>query len=315
MLSEIVLTPDVFDGACYSSPDACDIHLTYLKEPLLIQKEVLVRDLRDGEWVAHLKNQLGRWHPRGKELFKKLITQNRLRPFRAVVPATPTDDDGWCVEAVAAHGVEAVEAIVASKDMAIRHAGCPVVCSVERVTSSAWWRARSPSVRPERTVASYLQHLRLVLHSANSFMFIDPHLDPSRARYADFIQILLALQRPRINPYIEIHRVCYEWSGRERVIFTGTERARLEQRFRKAWRAVLLAAGLTVTVYVWSDFHDRYLITDLVGINLNNGFDQGRRTGEKTMWTRLGRSEADDVQREFHPAAATVKPYYSFVVP
>lgn len=122
MLSEIALTPDVFDGACYSSPDACAIHLNHLKEPLL--NEVLVRDLRDGEWVAHLKNDLGRWHPRGKELFKKLLSRNRLRPFHAVAPVAPGDDDGWCVEAIAAHGVEAVEAIVASKDMALRHEGC-----------------------------------------------------------------------------------------------------------------------------------------------------------------------------------------------
>lgn len=312
MLSEIALTPDVFDGTCYSSPEACDIHLSYLKEPLL--KEVLVRDLRNGEWLAHLKNELGRWHPRGKELFKKLVTQNRLRPFRSVVPAAPTNDDDWCVEAVAAHGVEAVEAIVATTEMALRHAGCPVVCSVERVASSAWWRGRSPSVRPERTVASYMQHLRLVLPIANSFMFIDPHLDPSRDRYEDFIQILLALQRPRIQPRIEIHRVCYEGGGPGRVIFTGSERATLEQRFRHSWAAALHAAGLTVTVYVWPHFHNRYLITNLVGISLSNGFDRGN-TGEKDTWTRLGRTDADEVQREFDPAPATVKPHYDFVVP
>jgi hypothetical protein len=146
-------------------------------------------------------------------------------------------------------------------------------------------------------------------------MFIDPHLDPSRARYGSFIEILRALQRPRIQPKIEVHRVCYEGSGPSRTIFTGAGRATLEQRFRDAWTAPLGAAGLTVTVFVWPDFHDRYLITDLVGINLNNGFDTGSRTDEKTTWNRLGRKAADDVQREFDSAAAATKPHYDFTVP
>jgi hypothetical protein len=44
-------------------------------------------------------------------------------------------------------------------------------------------------------------------------MFIDPHLDPARQHYSDFIQILRALRRPAVQPLIEVHRVCYEGSG------------------------------------------------------------------------------------------------------
>src|SRR5260370_32591696 len=156
MLGEIALVPDCFDGSCYSTEGACDIHLTYLKEPLL--HEVLVRDLRNGDWAAYLKNEIGRWHPRGKELLRKLVTQNRLRLFRPALPAAPTDYDAWCGEAIAAHGLEPVSAILASTDVSHRHATCPVVSPVERATNSTWWRLRSPSVRPYRDVASYLQH-------------------------------------------------------------------------------------------------------------------------------------------------------------
>jgi len=40
MLAELAIVPDIFDCACHSSAEACDIHLNYLKEPLL--NEVLV---------------------------------------------------------------------------------------------------------------------------------------------------------------------------------------------------------------------------------------------------------------------------------
>jgi hypothetical protein len=74
MLDEVALTPDIFDGALYSSQDACDIHLRYIREPLL--HEVLIRNLRNGDWSAYVGAAVGRWHPKGKELFKKLATQD-----------------------------------------------------------------------------------------------------------------------------------------------------------------------------------------------------------------------------------------------
>ena len=60
----------------------------------------------------------------------------------------------------------------------------------------------------------------------------------------------------------------------------------------------LRAAGLQAEVYIWDDFHDRFLISNLVGISLPNGFDTGG-AHKLTRWTRLGRTDRDDVQREF----------------
>src|SRR5437868_14927163 len=105
MLGEVSLTPDVFDAACYSTADECDLHLRYLKDPLL--SEVLVRDLRNGGW-SQLVGAMGRLHPRAKELLRKLATRSRLRLFPAASAAAPTSDDEWCDEAVAAHAVENV---------------------------------------------------------------------------------------------------------------------------------------------------------------------------------------------------------------
>jgi hypothetical protein len=313
MLTELALIPDMFEAACYSSPEACALHLSYLKDALL--SEVLIRDLRNGDWVKHVRGSTARWHPRGQDLLLRLITGKRLRLFAPVLHAAPANDDQWCDEAIASHSVEQLSAILACPAVASRHKMCPTVHSVEDTPNSAWWKGRSPTVRPYRTVASYLSHLRLVLGAANSFMFIDPHIDPTRHHYSDFSQILLALRRPAVQPLIEVHRVCYEGSGPGRLIFVGARQAELEKRFRDSWEADLRAAGLSVKVFVWPDLHDRYLLTDLIGIDMNNGFDHSTNPQEKTTWSRMGRPQADEVQRDHDPAAARVKPHYTFQVP
>ena len=109
--------------------------------------------------------------------------------------------------------------------------------------------------------------------------------------------------------------VCYEGSGPGRLMFVGARRAELEKRFQDSWAADLRGAGLSVKVFVWPDLHDRYLLTDLIGIDMNNGFDHSTSPQEKTTWSRMGRAQADEVQRDHDPAAARIKPHYTFQVP
>lgn len=68
-------------------------------------------------------------------------------------------------------------------------------------------------------------------------------------------------------------------------------------------------------VFVWDHFHDRYLISNLIGVSLPNGFDATSNVNEKTTWTRLGRDERDDVQREFDPAVGRHRLHGRFSIP
>ncbi|MCY3760109.1 MAG: hypothetical protein OXH50_02565 [Gemmatimonadetes bacterium] len=111
---------------------------------------------------------------------------------------------------------------------------------------------------------------------------------------------------------IEVHRVCYEGSGRNRRLLRINE---LEQDFRQELAAPLRAAGLKVEVFVWDDFHDRYLISNLIGISLPNGFDTTSNQADVTTWTRLGKRESDDVQREFEEASGRHKLHGTFRIP
>ena len=75
------------------------------------------------------------------------------------------------------------------------------------------------------------------------------------------------------------------------------------RRFRNGLGEVLSTAGLSAEVFIWDNFHDRYLISNLVGISLPNGFDTTTAPGSITRWIRLGRNDRDDIRREFNVAS------------
>jgi hypothetical protein len=140
-------------------------------------------------------------------------------------------------------------------------------------------------------------------------MFIDPHIDPERQGYGGFMTLLEAAGNRSLKPLIEIHRVCYEGSGPRREVRAGRE---WQQVFGQCLKPSLALLDLRVDVFIWDDFHDRYLITDLIGISVPNGFDVSNDPNARTTWTRLGRNDRDDVQREFHPSSGRHKLHEKF---
>lgn len=298
MLDEYAITPDTFEADCYSAANLCPIYLQVLKEPLL--QEAVVSDLRAGKWSQYLndKAQASGFDPRAKELLKKL--KNRLRPVAACLPTIPTDSKGWCEEAIQADAANPINGIIVSHALAAQYPAHARVCSVEGIFGAAWWRSSGQSQETHRTTAEYLRLLHRLFQTARSFMFIDPHLDPHERRYAEFLQLLLACKRSSgPQPRIEVHRVCTIGSGRDAQVL---DRPAWEARFRSAWQDPLQAAGLGVDVFIWDDFHDRFLITDLMGLHVGNGFDVSRNPQETVTWSRLSRRTRDDKQREFDEA-------------
>ena len=309
LLAEYALTPDVFDSTSYSNDEVGGIRLQHLKEVLL--SEGLVRDLRDGRWSLLFADDGRSWHMRGKELLKKLIQQKRLRLSAAVLDDEPTTDHEWCDEALASHAATPLAGIVTTRSVATGYRREPLVACIDKLTSAPWWLGRSPSVRLGRTTREYIQHLQLILHCANSVMFIDPHLDPSQRRYGNFITLLQEMSGRTPAPLIEVHRVCYFDSRDKR-----DQHDELGWRnMFNSWTSPLEAAGLTAEVFIWDDFHDRYIISDLVGVSVPNGFDTTTDISQRTTWNRLGRGERDDIQREFDPACNRHTLKHRFKVP
>jgi hypothetical protein len=75
------------------------------------------------------------------------------------------------------------------------------VSSIERLAGASWWQTNNESVHLARRTEDCLQHLNLILRDANLLMFIDPHLDPRRDGYGEFIQ--LKKTYPAVMPCIK----------------------------------------------------------------------------------------------------------------
>ena len=311
LLADYAITPDVFDVMSYSTADECAARIETIREAMLT--EGVVRDLRDGAWSKLFLTEHGRrrvpptasidskdgapvrpWHRRGVEIVRKLYTQRRLVNWPAAGLQPPADDGDWCAEALATHeGQRFSGGVIVTKSVKVRYAAEAVVARIDELSSASWWAERSPSTRLRRTIDAYKRHLGPVLRWSKSLMFIDPHLDPGKRNYRDFPALLRQAGGREQAPLVEIHRRLPD----------DKDTTTLEDRFRQALAEPLCQAGLGAQVFIWKPkgppFHDRYLISNLIGISLPYGFDVG---GGETTWTTLGRNERDAIQREFDPA-------------
>jgi len=310
LLCEYALTPDVFDASSYSHEEVGTARFEYLKEVFL--QEALLRNLRAGEWLSVFNNNARPWHRRGMELLKKMVKQNRLRKAASSLLNSPENDADWCREALASHQIDPMTGVISTAQVVETVGGNPILGRIDRLGSFPCWAGRSSSERLARCHANYEDQLRLIMNCANSMMLIDPHLDPSLRRYNDVLPLLLLAQGRRPAPLMEIHRVIYVGSGPNRRILDSAE---WEKRFRDAWSNDLSAVGLKVEIFVWDDHHDRYLITDLIGIEMGNGYDTTANLNDITTWSRIGRKDRDDIQREFDPACNRHTLRHRFTVP
>jgi hypothetical protein len=281
--------------------------LDHLRDPLL--NDAVVRDLRNGEWSAFCLANVGSWHPRAKELLRKLKTQNRIFPCPVHNANVPADAKDWCVEALASNGGSPLDGIITTHTNKGAFRADSTVASIEALGTTTWWMARNETPRLVRTTAAYIAHLARVLRWANSVMFVDRNLDPSKYTYRDFHKLVAVAAGRNPPPAIEIHRVGYTLSEDKRPQDINYWRG----RFRPL-HDHLLAMGTVATVYFWDDMHDRYFISDIVGVQMPNGFDTTTDPNSITTWSRLSRNARDDVQREFDPATGRHKLHYTFIV-
>lgn len=291
------LVPDIFEPAAYSSADFIEMCLPHLKEPLL--QEAVVRDLRGGGWSEFCFQNAGRLHRLAKEILKKLARENRLRPFPAQNGSVPGSSVDWCQEALATNSVEPLTGIIAGHGTKQQFPATQVAC-IEKLTGTLWWQSRSPSATLDRKTARYLEALERVLRQANSLMFVDPNLDPSSHNYREFALLLAPLANRAIKPRIEIHRSFCKGDGPARTFPTQQE---WETSFAPL-SVALAQQGLKAEVYFWDDFHERYLIADVIGVTVPAGFDITGKPNDWVTWGRLGRDDKDKIQRLFDPAAS-----------
>ena len=312
LFSEYAVTPDVYNESCYESPTLCDVHVRQLQKVFL--SEGIVRDLRNREWQEVFATPMIPWHPYVGRLLKNLTTEGRLVPSAPALRCTPKNDREWCKEALASHKNLPLNGIIVSSDTKNFYHKNSLVESVEKLSSSTkctWWSPEDGSIRLKRNIDDYKDALKLILRHANSIMFIDPYIHPEKSEYADFIQLLKAASnRPSKSPQlrVEIHTKIHNIPGK-----SWEESLRIIKNTFQNKFAVPSQSNLKVEVFIWDDFHDRYLISNLGGIQVPYGF--GTSTAPTlTTWSRLGRSDRDDVQLEFARESDQHKLHFDFTI-
>lgn len=333
MIYEFAITPGVFSPSLCNNRDQWKLQLRYLAKGIMT--DGLVADLQDGYWSQFVHSQQinNNLTLEAKELLKELRNNNRLR-LRPIYSSTLcVSDDEWLSESIRCYEEEPLHGIVTShftynnihrpvrklkrndeKKMvaSTSHIGEENqhihIQGIEKIDKSNWWINRPSSKLVKRTAQDYVETLTPILRQANSLMFIDPFINPDEQRYETVAKMIkIAFDRPstRPNPVVEIHRACYEGHGLTRRI---VQREEWMARFNKAgWNQ------FTYEVFIWDDFHDRHLISDLCGINLAYGFDASvRLTDQTTTWSRLDRNVRDQIQREFDSASNIHRLHHRF---
>lgn len=291
MLASFAVGPGALDNTRATSPNAFDSGVGCLND--LCQAEGVFLDMRDGAWGLALE----RASHTAREFWAFAQGRRRLIRVAPALPSEPDNDEEWLWEAQALHPNHSCRAIIAHDGLATQYGDTPVVVSIERLNSAAWWRERSPSMEVPRSTSAYLKVLGLVLRHANLLMFIDANIDPCARNYDEFPQLLLAAGTSHSRPSVQIHRASWRRRRGENVV---QPLAQWVEDFA-AWGHRLARAGRRADVFLWEDVHDRYLVSDMVAINLPYGFDVGRGSAPPTTWSRLGRKDQERLQREYEP--------------
>ena len=291
LFADYAITPDVFAEPSHSCRCCYRMYRMDMKTIRQIaMDEGLVRNLHSGYWAT----SLAKGSKRAKELLKKMIRDGRLVECGDSSPAPPASRCAWCEEALLDHqgrttGGGVITTTPVKRSVAYRRKRD--VETIEMLGRAAWRQNHSHCIRLKRCIAAYRRELALVLRHARSLRFIDPYINPAERNYSQFGKLLQLASGRKPAPTIEIHRKFDD-------AYT-TDRWRTVFKEALGPSGVWSAAGaLNVRVYIWRNFHDRYLISNLVGISLAHGYDTGPG---RTNWNRLTRTVSDDVQRDFAP--------------
>ena len=303
MLARLAITPEALAEARSSSTAALQLGIGCLND--LCRAEGLFADMRNGSW-SRAADAVG---PLAKRFLTFARKSGRLILAPPQLPTDPDSDEEWLWEAQKFHETFPCRAVVTHRELADSYTDHPVV-SIERLNQTSWWEERSPSKSVTRTTAGYLRALELVLSHANSLMFIDAYIDPLADSYREFPQLLLRAGARGRKPIVEIHRASWRRSGGQNQV-QGL--AQWMADF-DSWSERLKSAGLTAEVFLWEEMHDRFLISDLLGISLPYGFDIASGAAQTTTWTRLGPAQRDQIQKSFDRACGSQRLVGSFQI-
>ena len=218
------------------------------------------------KWEREVYDAAAQMKPIERSRLEIALTQAKqtkfIRSGRPYDPALGT----WLQNAIAQHAVSPFHAIIAEQNPA----AIGGVVTVDEADEHHPLMVSAHTWDVERVGTSLAIAMRPLLTSAKIVLFVDRFFDLSKARYQETLKACLDA----------IHA-----SGGERVrceihFCDHDNRPTLEYVEREAhkWIRGVLPSGMSLALYSWkeqtggADFHARYLLTDVGGINVEAGF-------------------------------------------
>ncbi len=305
MLHEFAFSPDVF------FPDAFGVeaangefiaaenhgHLALAALWKGIERFGVIRDLAAGGWGKDLEARREDLHVRSRELLKKLRLDGRIVSACSHSANPPKNEMDWLTEALASHKADPEIAQFFGTDefcgslKAADYLQLPK--GISKIPFCSPFSGGGCSLKVERNVAAYIMALRSLIKYSRSLMFIDPYLDLKAPNYQDFLRLLNEIASINPGVEIELHRQIKPPQGGQLI-----PAAAWKLRFEEAIASDQSLKNLNIKVFIWDEFHDRYLISNLMGVSVPYGFDTTKKS-EATRWSMLTPQDADDVRQEF----------------
>ena len=270
MIGEFAILPRALRENSYPDPDLARVCLQRLYD--CIRNEAVARNLA-GKWAESVRSQSG-LHPCAREILEHLAKVGRLVPDQMTFPRVPGCDLEWLDAALNSHNKSPLDLIV-TRGREPKDPPLPAVASdIKDLDRSIWSRNSSGAIRVEPTMDGYLKSLSQIAKLSRRLVIIDPFLNPEERNYAEFPRLLIKLIELNRGLFIEIH-----------VKDNGSKHARIKP-FEDALRTIKWNGEFQL--HVWDKFHDRYVISNLVGISMQRGLEfGGSKKGELLVWNRL----------------------------
>lgn len=305
MLREFAFSPDVFFQAAFGVRDSHGNfviaedhgHLALASLWKGIERFGVIRDLGGGSWGKVLDARRDDLHARSRELLKKLRLEGRIVPAAKYASSSLENEKGWLVEALASHAAEpALTQFFGTDEFCVSVKAAEyqqLPKGISKIPFCTPFTGGGCSVKVDRNLDAYLNVLQPLIKYSRSLMFIDPYLDLGAPNYRHFLDLLRCAAAINPGVHVELHRQIKPGYG---------ESLRPASEWKRSFAEVLAAdpavSSLNVKVFVWDEFHDRYLISNLMGLSVPHGFDTTSKN-EATRWSMLSHDDTCDVRDEF----------------
>lgn len=209
MLTELALTPDVFDQQRHDDVPSWREKIRALGRGLFPPSNpcpAIIADLYDGTWSFELGRAIGRAADPGaagllKSMRSKLERSCVKRPCRGDYP---DDEAKWIQEARSFDGDAPIDRIVGTDQS--YDPGAARQCGLSMTGADAFWNGITGTHHPRMELSEQVAVLRPVCLHAGFLSFASPHVYGSGASDFDFAAELItrALTRPADFPRLEL---------------------------------------------------------------------------------------------------------------